>query len=94
VLIENLPGGEANINSIHIKSTNQLSVPVYLNVNSNINEIKLKNNMTSAKVKKSKKLKNKLKKKSIVKKKPIGMKSLTKTATPTKAKANKKLIKK
>lgn len=97
VLVENLPGGEANINSIYIKSTNQLSVPVFMNVNSNINEIKLKNNMTSGKIKKSKKLKDKLKKKSIVKKKPIGVKSLTKAATAktkvaNKAKPNKKLI--
>lgn len=68
-----------------------------MNVNSNINEIKLKNNMTSGKIKKSKKLKDKLKKKSIVKKKPIGVKSLTKAATAktkvaNKAKPNKKLI--
>ena len=31
VLIENLPGGEENIKSMFIKSTDQLSVPIFMN---------------------------------------------------------------
>ena len=71
-LIENLPGGEANIKSMFIKSTDQLSVPIFLaNTIADPSEIKLKNNMTPIKIKKANKfsLKTKLKRKQIAKSK-------------------------
>ena len=67
-LIEHLPGGEPNIKSMFIKSTDQLSVPIFVsNMISDPSEIKLKNNMTPVKVKRANKfsLKTKLKRKQI-----------------------------
>lgn len=54
-LIKHLPGGESNIKSIFIKSTNAPAVPIYVDLKNTINDIKLPNNMTPAKIKKSKK---------------------------------------
>jgi len=57
-LIKHLPGGEANIKSMYLKSTDLLSVPVYLDTNpiEHVNEIKVANNMTPNKKKKANKL--------------------------------------
>jgi hypothetical protein len=51
-----LPGGSDNIKSIYIKSTDSPAVPIYVDTQTNANELKLTNNMTPRLVKKSKKL--------------------------------------
>ncbi|RMZ97840.1 ribosomal L1 domain-containing 1-like, partial [Brachionus plicatilis] len=55
-LIKNLPGGESNIKSMFIKSTDAPAIPIYIDLKNTINDIKVPNNMTPAKIKKSKKL--------------------------------------
>jgi hypothetical protein len=56
VLIRNLPGGEKNIRSICIKSTNSLAMPIYENAQvTSCNEVTVSNNMNAAKVKIAKK---------------------------------------
>ncbi len=48
-----------NIRSIYIKSTNTPAVPIYVDTKTDINEIKLKNNVTPRKIKKAKQYKTK-----------------------------------
>ena len=73
-LFKSLPGGESNIKSIFIKSTNAPAVPIFLDLKNTINDVKLPNNMTPSKIRRSKKLlvkrlkKNKEKKSSSKKK--------------------------
>ncbi|CAF0706001.1 unnamed protein product [Brachionus calyciflorus] len=55
-LFKHLPGGESNIKSIFLKSTDTPAVPIFVDTKGNINEIKIPNNMTTAKVKKNKKM--------------------------------------
>lgn len=55
-LLKILPGGETNIKSIFIKSTNAPAVPIFVDFKNTINDVKLPNNMTPSKIKKSKKL--------------------------------------
>lgn len=82
-LVKHLPGGEQNIKSIFIKTTNSVAVPVYEDKSgTNINKIKLKNNMTPSKLAKSKKVnkvkrlkKKQLKEKLIKKQNAINKKS-------------------
>jgi hypothetical protein len=54
-LIENLPGGEENIKSMFLKSTDQMSIPIYQSALKDPSVIKLANNMTVSKVKRAKK---------------------------------------
>ena len=54
-LIENLPGGEENIKSMFLKSTDQMSIPIYQSALQDPSVIKLANNMTVSKVKRAKK---------------------------------------
>ena len=70
-LVENLPGGESNIKSMFLKSTDLISVPFYLNTTNSVDSVKMENNMSVAQVKRAKKftLKSKLKKKLITKNK-------------------------
>lgn len=49
-----LPGGDKNIKSIYIKSTNSPALPIYSDETGNANEVDLPNNMSSAKIKRSK----------------------------------------
>lgn len=56
-LFKHLPGGEQNVKSIYLKSTNTLAVPIYVDTTTNANDIKLKNNITPKKIKKVKKMK-------------------------------------
>lgn len=58
-LIKNLPGGQENIKSIYIKSTDKVAVPIFMNTSEGANDVKLPNNMTPTKVKKAKKLSGK-----------------------------------
>ncbi len=65
-LIKHLPGGEGNIKSIYIKSTDKLGVPIYVNTPEAVKDVKLENNMTPQRIKKAKKLSGKrLKRKKI-----------------------------
>ena len=55
-LIKLLPGGEANIKAMFLKSTNAAAVPIYVDASgTSVNDIKLPNNMTPRLLKKSKK---------------------------------------
>ncbi len=54
-----MPGGEGNIKSIYIKSTDKLAVPIYANTAESVKDLKLENNMTPQKIKKAKKLSGK-----------------------------------
>jgi hypothetical protein len=58
-LLRHLPGGMTNIKSIYIKSTNSPAVPIYVDASGDVNEIKLKNNVTPRKIKKAKQYKAK-----------------------------------
>ena len=91
VLIENLPGGEENIKSMFIKSTDQLSVPIFMNKIDDPSVIKLKNNMTPSKIKKANKfsVKTKLKRKQIAKSK-ARLADLNTSKKPLNKKLNKK----
>jgi len=55
-LLKNLPGGEANIKSLHLKATNSIAVPVYVDMIGDPNKVKVPNNMTPVKVKKIRKM--------------------------------------
>ena len=59
-----MPGGEKNIKSMYIKSTNTIAVPIYMDTNTNMNDISVDNNMTPRLIKKSKKMNVKRLKKS------------------------------
>ncbi len=88
-LIKHLPGGEANIKSIYLKSTDTISIPVYYDTNSIVHatEIKVKNNMTLNKKKRAKKLSVKrLQKRTIIdkKKQKKQLKSIKKSQTKPK----------
>ena len=68
-LIKNLPGGEDNIKSIYIKSTDEIAVPIFV---SEQKDVKLDNNMTPVKIKKAKKLSGKrLKRKKLLEAKKL-----------------------
>lgn len=69
ILAKNLPGGEKNIKSIYIKSTNSPALPIYSDEQGNPNQVDMPNNMSVGKIKRSKLLaKNKkIKKKTSVK---------------------------
>lgn len=56
MLAKCLPGGEKNIKSIYLKSTNTLALPIYVDENGNPNLVKLPNNMNKPKKNKAKKL--------------------------------------
>lgn len=58
-LVKHLPGGESNIKSIYIKSTDQIAVPIYQTDVQAVKKVKVENNMTPAKVNKAKKLSGK-----------------------------------
>jgi hypothetical protein len=58
-LLRHLPGGMTNIRAIYIKSTNAPAVPIYVDSRADINEIKVKNNVTPRKIKKAKQYKAK-----------------------------------
>lgn len=58
-LIKHLPGGESNIKSIYIKSTDQVAVPIFTSDPKDFKAVQLENNMTPVKVKKAKKLSGK-----------------------------------
>lgn len=55
-LAKNLPGGEKNIKSMFLKSTNSLALPIYEDKNGNPNQVELPNNMSQIKIKRAKKL--------------------------------------
>lgn len=67
-LIKFLPGGEKNIKSIYLKTTNAPAVPLYIDTQTDLNQIKLKNNMTEKKIKKAKKFAVKRLKRKLAKK--------------------------
>ncbi len=56
-LFKNLPGGEKNVKSIYLKSTDAPAVPIYVDSSTNLNEVKLANNVTAKKLKKQKRSK-------------------------------------
>jgi ribosome biogenesis protein UTP30 len=58
-LIKQLPGGEGNIKSIYLKSTDRLAVPIYVNTPESVKDVKIENNMNPIKIKKAKKLSGK-----------------------------------
>jgi len=89
-LVKHLPGGEQNIKSIFIKTTNSVAVPIYEDKSAtNINEIKLKNNMTPSKLAKSKKV-NKVKR---LKKKQLKEKLAKKQGAIKNSKETKHVVK-
>lgn len=63
-MFKHLPGGESNVKSMFIKSTDSPAVPIYADVTGNMNQVKIKNNMTPGKINRAKKLNVKRLKKS------------------------------
>ena len=86
-----MPGGEQNIKSIFIKSTDAPAVPIYVDTKTNMNDVKVMNNMTPRLIKKNKKLTVKrLKKKAATKAKNSVKKNKKLSAATKKAALAKK----
>ena len=87
-LIENLPGGEENVKSIFLKSTDQMSVPIYASTLNDPSVIKLENNMSERKVKRAKKFS--VTKRKLINKTKARVKDLVGGVSKNKKKLNKK----
>lgn len=49
-----LPGGESNIKSMYLKSTNAPAVPIYTDEKGDANSVDVPNNMSAGKIKRAK----------------------------------------